>query len=161
MLTPPEAARTILEHVAPLPTERRPLKEALALVLPEDVVSPIVLPGWDTSAMDGYATRAADVAGATPERPVALTVVETVPAGRFPAKAVRAGEATRFFTGAPLPAGADSVIRPADTVPVVGCPHVRRGSPGNQNNIRPPGQGRPPGRVPLAARNGRGPPRLA
>ena len=72
MLTPPEAARTILEHVAPLPTERRPLKEVLDLVLAEDVVSPIDLPGWDNSAMDGYATRAADVAGATPERPVAL-----------------------------------------------------------------------------------------
>src|SRR5207248_1960719 len=47
MLTPPEAARTILEHVAPLPTERRPLKEALDLVLAEDVISPIDLPGWD------------------------------------------------------------------------------------------------------------------
>src|SRR5213079_699312 len=115
MLTPPEAARTILEHVAPLPTERRPLKEVLDLVLAEDVVSPIDLPGWDNSAMDGYATRAADVGGATADRPVTLNVIETVPAGRFPAKAVGAGEAIRIFTGAPLPAGADTVIRQEDT----------------------------------------------
>ena len=96
MLTPPEAARTILEHVAPLPTERRPLKEVLDLVLAEDVVSPIDLPGWDNSAMDGYATRAADVGGATADRPVPLNVIETVPAGRFPTKAVGAGEAIRI-----------------------------------------------------------------
>src|SRR5438552_5982354 len=120
MLTPPEAARTILEHVAPLPTERRPLKEALDLVLAEDVVSPIDLPGWDNSAMDGYATRAADVSGATADRPVPLNVIETVPAGRFPAKAVGAGEAIRIFTGAPLPAGADTVIRQEDTEPLAG-----------------------------------------
>src|SRR5205809_7885405 len=117
MLTPPEAARTILEHVAPLPTERRPLKEALDLVLAEDVISPIDLPGWDNSAMDGYAVRAEDVGGATPEHPVTLAVIETVPAGRFPAKPVSAGEAVRIFTGAPLPTGADTVIRQEDTEP--------------------------------------------
>ena len=136
MLTPPEAARTILEHVAPLPTERRPLKEALDLVLAEEVVSPIDLPGWDNSAMDGYAIRAADVAGATPERPVALTVVETVPAGRFPAKAVRAGEATRIFTGAPLPAGADTVIRQEDTEPLEGGRVAVRDGRDARKNIR-------------------------
>jgi len=59
MLTPTEAARLILEHVAPLPAARRPLREALDLVLAEDVASPIDLPGWDNSAMDGYAARAA------------------------------------------------------------------------------------------------------
>src|SRR2546429_9729355 len=111
MLTPPEAARTILEHVAPLPTERRPLKEALDLVLAEDVISPIDLPGWDNSAMDGYAVRAEDVGGATPERPVTLAVIETVPAGPFPAKPVRAAETARTFPGAPLPAGAATGIR--------------------------------------------------
>jgi len=115
MLTPSEAARTILEYVAPLGVLRRPLREALGLVLAEDVVSPIDLPAWDNSAMDGYATRATDVRGAVAERPVRLRVVETVPAGRFPQKAVGPGEATRIFTGAPLPAGADSVIRQEDT----------------------------------------------
>src|SRR6266581_494694 len=88
MLTPTEAARLILEHVAPLAAARRPRREALDLVLAEDVTSPIDLPAWDNSAMDGYAARAADVAQATPERTVTLTVIETVPAGRFPTKAL-------------------------------------------------------------------------
>src|SRR2546427_174398 len=105
MLTPSEAAQTILQHVTPLPTERRALKQALDLVLAEDVRSPIDLPGWDNSAMDGYAVRAADVAGAGSDRPATLTVIETVPAGRFPAQPVGPGQATRIFTGAPLPAG--------------------------------------------------------
>src|SRR5207247_2857887 len=94
MLTPSEAARTILEHVAPLGVLRRPLREALGLVLAEDVVSPIDLPAWDNSAMDGYATRATDVRGAVAERPVRLRVVESVPAGRFLQKAVVPGAAT-------------------------------------------------------------------
>src|SRR2546421_8594485 len=151
MLTPPEAARTILEHVAPLPTERRPLKAALDLVLAEDVVSPIDLPGWDNSAMDGYAIRAADVAGATPERPVALTVVETVPAGRFPAKAVRAGEATRIFTGAPLPARADTVIRQEATEPLEGGRVALRDGRAARQHIRHPGEGSRTGAVAPAA----------
>src|SRR2546425_9259847 len=117
MLTPTEAARTILDHVAPLPTERRALKEALDLGLAEDVRSPIDRPASDTSAMDGSAARAADVADAGRGSSVTLTVIESVPAGRFPTKPVGPGEATRIFTGAPLPAGADTVVRQEDTEP--------------------------------------------
>jgi molybdopterin molybdotransferase len=111
MLTPTEAARLMLEPCAPLDAARLPLKQALDLVLAEDVVSPIDLPAWDNSAMDGYALRAADVAGATRERRKTLRVVETsvAPGG---------GAATRIFTGAPIPAGADSVIRQEDTEPL-------------------------------------------
>jgi len=115
MLTPTEAARLILEHVAPLPPVRRPLREALDLVLAEDVASPIDLPPWDNSAMDGYAARAADVEGASAGRKVVLAVIESVAAGQFPARPIGPGEATRIFTGAPLPAGADTVVRQADT----------------------------------------------
>src|SRR5438552_14375028 len=68
MLTPTEAARLILQHIAPLPAARRPLREALDRVLAEDVTSPIDLPAWDNSAMDGYAARAADVERAGPEQ---------------------------------------------------------------------------------------------
>src|SRR2546427_278539 len=118
MLSPAEAARLILEHVRPLETIRLPLREALDLVLAEDVASPIDLPGWDNSAMDGYAVRSADVAGASSERPVALRVIETVPAGRFPERALGPGEATRLFTGAPLPPGTDGGIRQEDTDPL-------------------------------------------
>ena len=115
MLTPTEAARLIVEHCAPLAAEPRPLKDALDLVLAADVWSPIDLPAWDNSAMDGYAVRAADVAGATRERPATFPVIEAIPAGRFPERPVEPGTATRIFTGAPLPAGADSVIRQEDT----------------------------------------------
>src|SRR5713101_609741 len=124
MLTPTEAARLILEHIAPLPTARRPLREALDRVLAEDVTSPIDLPAWDNSAMDGYATRAADVRGATRAAPRTLHVVETVPAGRFPTRALGPGEATRIFTGAPLPTGADTVIRQEDTAAAADAVHV-------------------------------------
>jgi len=115
MLTPTEAARLILEHVAPLSPVRRPLREALDLVLAEDVASPIDLPPWDNSAMDGYAARAADVEGASAGRKVVLAVIESVAAGQFPARPIGPGEATRIFTGAPLPAGADTVVRQEDT----------------------------------------------
>lgn len=118
MLTPTEAAQTILQHVASLPAARRPLREALDRVLAEDVNSPIDLPAWDNSAMDGYAARATDVERAGPERKVTLEIVETVPAGRFPTKPIGPGQVTRIFTGAPLPAGADTVVRQEDTEPV-------------------------------------------
>ena len=119
MLTPTEAARQILEHLAPLPAARRPLREALDMVLAEDVSSPIDLPGWDNSAMDGYAARAADMERAAegPNGKIILTVVESVAAGQFPTKPIGPGEVTRIFTGAPLPAGADTVVRQEDTEP--------------------------------------------
>jgi molybdopterin molybdotransferase len=122
MLTPTEAARLILEHVTPLPALPCALRDALDLVLAEDVTSPIDLPPWDNSAMDGYAARAGDVERASPERKVTLAVIETVAAGRFPTRPIGPGQATRIFTGAPLPAGADTVIRQEDTEAAAGGP---------------------------------------
>jgi molybdopterin molybdotransferase len=110
-MTPAEAARLIISHFQPLEPERRPLREALDAVLAEDVASPIDLPPWDNSAMDGYAIRSVDLTDAETD----LDVIETVPAGQFPAKVVGRGQATRIFTGAPLPQGADTVIRQEDT----------------------------------------------
>src|SRR2546430_9984510 len=98
MLTPTEAARLILEHIAPLPAARRPLREALDRVLAEDVTSPIDLPAWDNSAMDGYAARAADVASANPDHKVTLAVVEAGPARPFPTKPTRPGQVHRTLT---------------------------------------------------------------
>ena len=109
-MTPAEAARFILGHVKPLETVRRPLREALDAVLAEEVESPLDLPPWDNSAMDGYAVRSADVTA-----PVELEVIESVAAGQFPRKPVGPGQATRIFTGAPLPEGSDGVIRQEDT----------------------------------------------
>ncbi|MGH7520501.1 MAG: gephyrin-like molybdotransferase Glp, partial [Gemmatimonadales bacterium] len=111
MITPAEAARLIIAQFQPLAPERRPLREALDAVLAEDVASPIDLPPWDNSAMDGYAVRSADLK----ETGTDLDVIETLPAGQFPVKAVGPGQATRIFTGAPVPQGADTVIRQEDT----------------------------------------------
>jgi len=115
MLTVPEASARILEHIAPLPVERVPLLDALGMVLAESVRAPMTLPAWDNSAMDGYAVRGADIDAATAERPVTLRVLETVAAGRFATQPVRDGEAIRIMTGAPLPDGADTVVRVEDT----------------------------------------------
>ncbi|MDQ3556085.1 MAG: molybdopterin molybdotransferase MoeA [Gemmatimonadota bacterium] len=106
-----EARERILRTVLPLPAEWRPLEEALGRVLAEPLVSPIDLPLWDNSAMDGFATRADDVRGATPQKPRALRVVDDIPAGGFPSRTLQPGEAARIMTGAPLPGGADGVVR--------------------------------------------------
>lgn len=113
MRSPGDAARAILEGLRPLPVERLPLLDALGRVLAEDVVSPLDIPPWDNSAMDGYAVRAADVS--TGDGPWTLRIVEDVPAGAFPTRGLGPGECTRLFTGAPLPEGADGVIRQEDT----------------------------------------------
>ena len=110
-----EAACRILEEVRRQPALRMPLDDALDAVLAEDLVSPIDIPAWTNSAMDGYATRGDDVRGATQERSIRLTVVEHLPAGCFPTRPIRPGECARIFTGAPLPEGADTVVRQEDT----------------------------------------------
>jgi molybdopterin molybdotransferase len=110
-----DAAIKILAEVRTQPALRIPLDDALGSVLAEDIVSRLDIPAWTNSAMDGYAARGEDVRGATEARPVRLRVVEQLPAGRFPEKAIGPGECARIFTGAPLPRGADSVIRQEDT----------------------------------------------
>jgi molybdopterin molybdotransferase len=114
-LTPREAALRILETVRRQPPLRVPLDEALDGVLAEDIVSPLDIPAWTNSAMDGYAVRGEDVKGATAEAPRRLRVIEQIPAGAFPTRTIEPGTTARIFTGAPLPAGADSVIRQEDT----------------------------------------------
>lgn len=115
MLTVSEASARILEHITPLAVERLPLLDALGRVLAESVHAPMTLPAWDNSAMDGYAVRGDDIDGATADRPVALSVLETVAAGRFATQSVGTGQAIRIMTGAPLPDGADTVVRVEDT----------------------------------------------
>ncbi len=79
-------------------------------MLAEDVVAPLSLPGFDNSAMDGYAVVAEDISGATAEQPVHLPVAEDIPAGRTDPLTLKPGTAHRIMTGAPLPTGATAVI---------------------------------------------------
>lgn len=110
-----EASERILAGISPLGIERIPLRESLGRVLAEDVASPIEHPPWDNSSMDGYAVRAADVMTATDASPVVLRVLETVRAGGRPTRALEPSTAIRVMTGAPVPEGADTVIRVEDT----------------------------------------------
>jgi molybdopterin molybdotransferase len=110
-LTGAEALQAILRGVRPLDAEERPLLDALGSVLAEDVAAPVDLPPWDNSAMDGFAVRAEDVRGASEASPRVLRVVDDVAAGHFASRPVGPGEAIRIMTGAPVPDGADSVVR--------------------------------------------------
>ncbi len=102
----------------PLPAETHAPENALGQVLAVPVVAATDLPPWDNSAMDGYAVRAADVADATDDRPVRLTVIGEVPAGGVADRTVDAGTAIRIATGAPLPDGADAVVPVELTTPL-------------------------------------------
>ncbi len=94
------------------------LSEALGRVAAESITSPISLPPWDNSAMDGYAIRGADTASATEEAPATFDVIGEVAAGQAPGTEVRRGTAVRIATGAPVPAGADAVIPVEETTPL-------------------------------------------
>lgn len=110
MLSVEEARALVLAAFSVLPTERRPLLEALGMVLARDAISPLDIPPLANSAMDGFAVRAADTAGASPERPRRLRVIGDLAAGYVAERPVGPGEALRIMTGAPVPAGADAVV---------------------------------------------------
>jgi molybdopterin molybdotransferase len=114
-LTPRDAVQRILHAVQVQPPLRVPLDDALGSVLAEPITSPLDIPAWTNSAMDGYAARAEDVRGASAARPLQLRVIEQIPAGSFPSRPIGPGECARIFTGAPLPEGADTVVRQEDT----------------------------------------------
>ena len=109
--------KSVEQHVAdvlalipdPVPTELD-LLQAHGAVLAEAVTSPVSLPGFDNSSMDGYAVRAADLESASPDNPVRLPVVADIPAGDPSPTAVLPGRSARIMTGAPMPSGADAVV---------------------------------------------------
>ncbi len=110
MISADEALQIVLENVEPLGVERIGLLSALGRALAEEIRSPRDIPGFDNSAMDGYALRSSDVARAGESNPVRLAVVETVGAGAIPTRRLEAGQAVRTMTGAPIATGADAVI---------------------------------------------------
>jgi molybdenum cofactor synthesis domain-containing protein len=105
-----EARDHVLARCAPRAPHPVALDEALGCVLAGPVTATEAVPPWANSAMDGYAVRAADVAGATEAQPVALDVVATVAAGAAADVEVGPGQAVRIMTGAPMPPGADAVV---------------------------------------------------
>jgi molybdopterin molybdotransferase len=119
-LLPLEDARAQVLAAIPaaLPAEMVALSNSLGRVLAADVVAATDLPPWDNSAMDGYAIRAADVAGATEAAPVLLRVAGEVAAGSASETAVLPGRALRIATGAPMPPGADAVVAVEQTTPL-------------------------------------------
>ncbi|HKV56306.1 MAG TPA: gephyrin-like molybdotransferase Glp, partial [Candidatus Binataceae bacterium] len=110
MISVDEALQIVLDNVAPLGIERTSILDAPGRVLAEEIRAPRDIPGFDNSAMDGYAVRAADLAAASESNPVRLEVLETVGAGVMPSKRVEAGQAVRTMTGAPIAAGADAIV---------------------------------------------------
>ena len=115
MITVEQALEKILHQVKVLEQEHVPILDALGQVLDEDITSAINIPPLDNSAMDGYAVRAKDTQGATRESPRLLQVIDTVIAGAISQHEVQAGTAIRIMTGAPVPKGADSIVRFEDT----------------------------------------------
>ena len=120
-------------------------------------MAPVSLPGFDNSAMDGYAVRFDDVRGAAPETPVTLPVVGEIGAGQARLRALGPGAAAKIMTGAPVPAGADAVVpyewtdRGADSVRIEQAPELRQHIRAAGDDVaagRPP---RPGGRPPRPA----------
>ena len=147
-----EAHRAILAHADLLPRERVPMADALGRALAEDLAARTALPPWDNAAMDGYAVRAADIADATDEHPRSLSVIGQVRAGDLPDRELGDGQAIRIMTGAPVPPGADSVVRVEDTDAegTEGTVVVIRNRDAGRN-VRPGGEDMRPGDVLLRA----------
>jgi molybdopterin molybdotransferase len=132
-----DAERLIVERVAPVSgSETVVLRDAVGRVLAEDIVAPVNVPPFDNSAVDGYAVRAEDLGR---EGETRLTIIDRVTAGRAATRDVKAGEAIRIFTGAPMPAGADTVFMQEDCRvedgAVIVPPGLKRGA-----NRRPAGE---------------------
>jgi molybdopterin molybdotransferase len=136
-----EALERMLSGLEPVDAETVALDEAVGRVLAEPLASRLTVPPWDNSAMDGFAVRSADTAGARADHAVTLDVVGEVAAGQEPGGPVLPGTAMRILTGAIMPAGADAVVpveltdTPAGPGPLPEAVTIRRaGSPGE--NVR-------------------------
>src|SRR4051794_4780287 len=104
------ARETILASLPAATPEVVPLDSAPGRVLLDTISSPLALPSFDNSGMDGYAVRAEDLSGVTAEKPARLRLVGRIAAGQIFSGAFEAGQAVRIFTGSPIPSGADAVV---------------------------------------------------
>ena len=134
MISIDQAIDIINKKLFVLDSEKIPLPESTGRVLTDDLHAPESFPRFDNSAMDGYAVLAADVA----DCPVVLAVLEDVAAGSVPTRTVGPGTATKIMTGAPMPAGADTVVPVEDTEPGDGEVRILAGAPLGAS-VRPAG----------------------
>jgi molybdopterin molybdotransferase len=140
LLSVEDARERVLAAVQALAPLRLPLTDAYGCVVAEDVVATIDLPEFASSAMDGFAVRASDVAAATPAQPAELKVVGRALIGHQPEGTVGAGEAMHIATGAPIPAGADAVV-PIENATMEGDDLVRLlDGPAPGTHVRPHGE---------------------
>ena len=144
-----EAIERIVAEAARQPRQvlRLPLRQALGQVLAEDLLTPFDIPGFDNSAMDGFALRHTDL---HPEQPTHLRIVDAVFAGDQPPRPLEAGQCSRIMTGARVPPGADTVVM-KEQVTVEGEEAIFQ--PGHQqgSNIRRAGEDLRQGQVAVAA----------
>jgi len=110
MLSVTEYLDLVLSSVSELPPMELPISDANGCVLAQDIYARWPLPSFDNSSMDGYAVIASDLVGASETAPITLPVIDDIPAGFKSLETVISGQAIRIMTGAPMPAGADSVI---------------------------------------------------
>ena len=142
-----EAQRVILDAVIAMGTETVKLEQSVGRVLAQEIRANRDLPPFDVSAMDGFALRSADVVNA----PAQLTIIEDIKAGDLPTQTVAAGQCARIMTGAPVPPGADAVIRVEDTQEVSANRVQINKSVKPKNDVRPLGENMRDGDVVLTA----------
>lgn len=155
-----QAQARIANDISALPAVPVPIAEVLGLTLAESVSATEAIPPFANTAMDGFALRYQDTAGASEEQPITLPVVATIPAGAVAPRALQAGESMRIMTGAPIPEGANAVIMVELTRPAAGQDNVAASAAtrievlaevGEANHIRPAGDDVGAGVVVLAA----------
>ena len=135
-----DARNRVLSQVQPLAPLQLPLTDAYGCVVAQDVLATHDLPEFASSAMDGFAARASDLAGATPSHPRELKIVGRALIGHEPEGTVGAGETMHIATGAPVPAGAD-VIVPIENADIEGDELVRLlDGPAPGAHVRPRGE---------------------
>lgn len=144
-LTVTAAQQCVLDSVNLLGTEMVTIDHSLGRVLAQGICANRDLPPYDVSAMDGFALRSIDVENV----PVKLKIIEEIKAGDLPRKAVQQGQCARIMTGAPVPIGADAVIRMEDTqeLSASSVQICKAAKPGN--DIRPQGESMKDGEVVL------------
>jgi molybdopterin molybdotransferase len=139
VITVGRAVRLVLKQIRPLGGDEVALSEAHGRILFENVWARRSVPPFDNSAMDGYAVRWQDVANASERQPARLRVVATVKAGRVAPHPVLKGVAIRIMTGAPIPRGADTIVRVEHTEAFNDSVYIKR-TEGKASHVRRAGE---------------------